>query len=288
MAHLISYFNVRHAFVFLCGLLLSNCSGNLDFSGFIQSPDRVNTRFEQSDAWNKTHPFKTLHTESENYQLLVAADIHIGGLKNFKILLEEAKLPENLAFVLVGDIVTGKKEDYLVLKNELPDFDEVPYFLMAGNHDLYFDGWKTFYEYFGSSTYYFSVETPTVKDLYICLDSGSGTLGNKQIAWLKKLLETERDNYRNCIVFSHVNFFRDRHTGSTNPLVGELEVLLGLFADHQVNMVIMGHDHIRAVNEFGYTTYLTLDALIDNFSNASFLKLKISDGKVGYEFREIE
>lgn len=131
MAHLISYFNIRFACVILCGLLFSNCNGELDFGGLLQSPDRVNTRFEQSDAWNKTHPFKTLHTNSENYQLLVAADNHIGGLKNYRILLEEAKLPENLGFVLVGDIVTGKKEDYLVLKNELPDFAEVPYFLMT-------------------------------------------------------------------------------------------------------------------------------------------------------------
>jgi hypothetical protein len=269
-------------------MFLSNCSGDLDLSGFLHSHDRVNTRFEQSEAWNKTHPFKILHTDSENYQLLVAADNHIGGLKNFKIFLEEAKLPENLAFVLVGDFVTGKKEDYLAFKNELPDFDEVPYFLMAGNHELYFDGWKTFYEFFGSSTYYFSVQTPTVKDLYICLDSGSGTLGNKQIAWLKNVLETERENYKNCIVFSHVNFFRGRHTRSTNPLVAELEVLMGLFADNKVNMVIMGHDHIRAVNPFGYTTYLTLDAMLDNFSKASFMKLKISEGKVGFEFREIE
>lgn len=50
----------------------------------------------------------------------------------------------------------------------------------------------------------------------------------------------------------------------------------------------MGHDHIRAVNQLGYTTYITLDALLDDYSNASFLKLKSSNGKVGYEFREIE
>jgi len=274
--------------VFILALFIAGCNSNLDFSGFIYSPDRVDSRFEQSDAWNKIHPFKKLIVNQENYQILVSGDNHIGGLTNFNIMLNEAKKPENLAFVMVGDIVTGKKEDYLAFKNELPDFGEVPYFLMVGNHDLYFDGWKIFYEYFGSSTYYFTVQTPTVKDIYICLDSGGGTLGDKQLAWLKNLLKTERDNYRNCIVFSHVNFFRDRHTGSTNPLVPELEVLLDLFSKYHVNMVIMGHDHVRAIDKFGYTTYLTMDALKDGVENASFLKLSIKEGKVVYEFQRIK
>ncbi len=287
MAHLKLYFNIRFIIVCVSGLLLSNCNGNLDFSGFIRSTDRVNTRFEQSSEWNKNHPYKTLVTNTENYQLLVAADSHIGGLNNFKILIEEAKKPENVAFVMVGDIVSGKKEDYLTLKNALPDFNQYPYFLIVGNHDLYFDGWKTFSQYFGTSTYYFSVQTPSAKDLYICLDTGGGTLGSKQLAWLKNLLKLQRQNYRNCFVFSHVNFFREHHTGSTNPLETELEVLLALFTDYQINMVISGHDHLQAVNRLGYTTYLTIDALLDNYYNASLLQLSIYEGKVGYKFIKI-
>ena len=267
--------------------LLSGCNGVLDFSGFIYSPERVDERFVQSDAWNHTHPFKTLTTNTDTYQILVAGDSHIGGLENFDKLLIEAKKPENLGFIMVGDIVTGHKTDYDKLKNALPDFSQVPYFLMVGNHDVYFDGWKTFYQYFGSSTYYFSVQTPVAKDIYICLDSGGGTLGGKQLAWLKNVLENERQNCRNCIIFSHVNFFRDHHTGSTNPLETELEVLLPLFAVNRVNMVIMGHDHTREINKLGLTTYLTMDALLDGLPTASFVKLKITDGKPEYEFQNI-
>jgi len=268
-------------------LLLTECNNVLDFSGFIYSPDRVDARFVQSDAWNQTHSFKTLTVNSDTYQILVAGDSHIGGLVNFDKLVSEARKPENSAFVMVGDIVTGQKTDYDKLKNALPDFSEVPYFLMVGNHDVYFNGWKTFYDYFGSSTYYFSVQTPTSKDIYICLDSGSGTLGEKQLAWLKNVFENERQSCRNCIIFSHVNFFRDHHTGSTNPLETELDVLLPLFAKNRVNMVIMGHDHTRAIDKFGLTTYLTMDALLDGLPTASFVKLKISDGKPGYEFQNI-
>jgi hypothetical protein len=52
-------------------------------------------------------------------------------------------------------------------------------------------------------------------------------------------------------------------------------------------MVIMGHDHDRAIDKFGLTTYLTMDALLDGLPTASFVKIKISDGKPGYEFQNI-
>jgi UDP-2,3-diacylglucosamine pyrophosphatase LpxH len=268
--------------------ILSGCSSKLDFSGFLFPDDLVDSRFVQSDQWNQTHPFKNLVVTSENYQLLVAADSHIGPIGNFNKFLTQASKPENTAFVMVGDIVSGHKEDYLVFKNALPDFNLVHYFLMAGNHDLYFDGWKSFYEDFGSSTYYFTVQTPTQSDLYICLDSGSGTLGGKQLAWLKNVLSTKRANYRNCVVFSHVNFFRNRHTGSTNPLVDELYVLMDLFAENRVDMVISGHDHVRSINNFGFTTYITLGAILDNFPQASFLKLKVTSTKADYEFVDLK
>ena len=34
---------------------------------------------------------------------------------------------------------------------------------MAGNHDLFYDGWKEFYSRFGSSTYLFTVKTPDAR-----------------------------------------------------------------------------------------------------------------------------
>jgi len=136
-----------------------------------------------------------------------------------------------------------------------------------------FDGWKHFSRLFGSSVYYFTIATPTKEDLYICLDSGSGTLGKSQLKWLKNLLENSRSAHDLCVIFTHVNFFRDRHTLSTNPLTKELLVLIDLFEQHRVNMVIMGHDHVRAVNVLGNTTYLTLDALLSALHNSSYIKL---------------
>jgi len=273
----------NHLIIALVSLFMA-CALDADLTGVASYHDDVNGRFSMSETWNATHPAKNIISETSNYQILVAADSHIGGTVNFSTFAKAAKNPENMAAVLVGDVVTGKSEDYDVLTQQLSNFGNTPYFMLIGNHDLYFDGWQSFLNDYGTSTFYFTVQTPTDSDLYICLDSGSGTLGYKQLAWLKNNLESLRSHYRNCTIFSHVNLFRNRATFSTNLLVTELTELLELFSKYKVNMVVMGHDHKRAVNEFGNTTFLTLDALADFANNASYAKIKVIDGKLSYEF----
>ena len=256
----------------------------MDYSGFIRSTDRVNKRFSQSIQWNNQNPDREIILDTDNYNLMVAADCHVGSTVNFKKLLSISKTPEITALFIVGDITIGRKEDYDNIKQIFDESDSISYFLIIGNHDLYFDGWKTFFSYFGSSTYTISIETPQAKDLYICIDTGGRTVGDKQLAWLREILRNNRNNYSHCVVLTHNNFFRNRFTTSTNPLVEELYVLLELFTEYHVNLVIMGHDHQKYEEVFGTTTYITLDALKDGLSNASCLKISAADGSIGYQF----
>lgn len=269
-------------------LFFTGCTYRLDFTGFLFPDDLIDSRFVQSDDWNQTHPFKTLTVPSENYHLLIAGDSHIGGTVNLDKFIGQSKKTAAAAFIIVGDIVTGHKQDYDTLKNHLPDFNLMPWFMAVGNHDLYFDGWKSFFPYFGSSSYYFSIQTPGAKDLNIVIDSGSGTLGGKQLAWLKNVLENERSHYRHCFVYSHVNFFRNRHTGSTNPLVDELYVLTELFAQYQVDMIFSGHDHMRSINHLGNTSYITMDALLDGFPSAGYVDLTVDKTRASYNFVDLK
>lgn len=255
---------------------LTSCE-KIDLRGAFFSYQTVNERFEESMKWNEENPFKEIKTTNEAYSFFVMADSHIGGIENFQTFTKNAISSKALALVMVGDITTGRIKDYETLSQNIPHEDSITSFLMVGNHDIYFDGWKEFYKRFGSSTYYFWVKTPKAKDLFICLDSGSGTLGDKQLQWLKDLLQEKRNLYRHCIVFTHVNFFRTRHTGSTNPVVDELQTLMDLFYTYNVNFVIMGHDHIKSIENLEKTTYITLDAILDGFSQASYLKLSIDD-----------
>lgn len=271
--------------VLLSFTVLFCCScEDIDFSGFFFYTDPVNQRVQQSLEWNASHPNRDISVSGTEYNLLVGGDAHVGGTVNLDEFLTQANTPGNSGLVIVGDLATGKKEDYDIFKQELDSKNSGPAFLMIGNHDLFYNGWDTYYQYFGSSTYSFKVTTSNATDLFICLDTGSGTLGWKQLEWVENLLEKERKNARYCIVFTHVNLVREHRTSSTNLLVEELRVIIDLCYNYSINLVICGHDHSRAESAFGKTRYITLDALEDDFSEASYMKLQIKESGLIYTF----
>jgi len=267
-------------------LLISVLTGceETDLSGLFKSDESVNQRFKQSIEWNSLHPFREIILPSENYFILSMGDSHVGGTNNLNTFLNIAKSTNAAAIVGVGDLTTGNASDYDVFQKIMPSQDSLSSFLIVGNHDLWFDGWKEFYPRFGSSTYIFTIKTPAAKDLFICLDTGSGSLGNEQLDWLKEILQTYRDEYRYCTVLTHNNLFVNRHTLSTYPLVEELLVLMDLFTKHSVDMVITAHDHMKYEDKFGSTIYITMDALEDGLDYSGYFKLIVHNGNMDYEF----
>ncbi|MGC9472185.1 MAG: hypothetical protein ACP5D1_11630 [Bacteroidales bacterium] len=111
--------------------------------------------------------------------------------------------------------------------------------------------------------------------------------GTGQLAWLKNILETRRENYRFCLVFTHNNIFRLRPTTSTNPFVEEIRVLLDLFLRYRVEMVVTAHDHKRNTDDLGQTTHIIMDALSDDCPNAGYLKIYIQPGGVDFDFIDL-
>ena len=185
---------------------------------------------------------------------------------------------------MVGDLTTGLRHDYSLFQQHLPDQDSLHSFLIAGNHDMFSEGWEEFYSRFGSSSYFFTIKTPVARDLFICLDTGGGTLGDKQLEWLINLLQTNRTKYRRCIVFTHNNILRPRHVETTNPFIEELHVLFDIFTEYQVDMVVTGHDHKHDATVFGKTTYIIMDALKDGSNNAGYMKIGVNKGVIDYTF----
>lgn len=257
---------------------------NVDFAGMFVSSESVNQRFKQSMEWNTLHPYREIVVPSDNYFILSMGDSHVGGTRNLIQFLNNAETTNASAVVMAGDLTTGHSYDYNAFHKCIPSQDSLQTFFIAGNHDLFFEGWNQFYARFGSSTYFFAIKTPVADDLFICLDSGNGTLGDKQLDWLIELLQSSRADYRYCIVFTHNNFFRNRHTGSTNPLVEELLVLMELFTIHHVDIVVTAHDHKKYAEKFGNTTYITMDALMDGLDYSGYLELSFENGKIDYRF----
>lgn len=256
----------------------------LDVEGIFISDETANKRFAQSVEWNKNHPFREIVVPSDNYRIMSMADSHVGSTNNLDIFLEIAKKSNVSAVVMAGDLTNGLSNEYDKFQQHLPNQDSLPSFQLAGNHDLTFGGWNQFYSRFGSSTYLFTIKTPVARDLYICLESGSATLGNKQYDWLCDILQNVRPDYRNCIVFTHTNFFRFRHTESTNPPNEEITALMELFIKSRVNIVVQGHEHTHSAEYFGNTLYLVVDAITDGLTNAGYLLMNMKNGNPDYEF----
>ncbi|MGB8491273.1 MAG: metallophosphoesterase [Bacteroidales bacterium] len=264
-----------------------SCMKDVDFSGFLYTAEGSNERFDNSMEWNLRHPSKDLVVNSDNYTFLVAGDSHCGTTKNLDFFIGKANAPGISFSIIAGDLTSGLKDDYDSVYKHLTNMAIRPPFLSVGNHDLFFHGWNTFIDYFGSSTYTFTVTSPSGKDLFICLDSGTGTLGSKQMQWLKDIMKS-RAGYRNCVVFTHVNFFREHRVESATLLVEEVYALLDLFSDNNVDMVIMGHDHWRSVENLGKTYYITLDAIEDEFGSASYMSVTNQKGVISYQFIDVD
>ena len=118
------------------------------------------------------------------------------------------------------------------------------------------------------------------RDLYVALDSSSGTLGVKQREWLENLLALKsKEDFRNIIVFTHTHFFKkDSSQGHTSNFnLEETYDLADLFARYGVDLVLQGHSHSRDITVFKGVTYLRLDAIEDHYPNAFYTIITVGD-----------
>ncbi len=276
--------NNRLAFLVAAVIIFAGCSKE---DGYFSLDQSVDSRVEQSLGWNDKHPATEIVVNSDDYKIFCMSDSHVGTTVNLDKFFNAAEKSGASAVVMAGDLCSGRESDYEVLNKHIPSADSVPIFMVAGNHDLHYEGWSQYFSRFGSSTYIFTVKTPSGSDLFICLDTSEGTLGRVQFSWLSNILNNQRQNYRRCIVVTHNNFFRIKQAESTNPLIEEITVLVELFTTNHVDMLISGHDHRSDDRLFGVTRYIVMDPLEDNASKPGYFVLRVVDGSLDYNFVNI-
>lgn len=206
---------------------------------------------------------------------LLVTDTHFRGKNHGKGSLWKQVEKTDKLILHCGDVAQKGNKDYY--KEMLSYFKKlkVPYYIVPGNHDVYFSdsgaGWTDFEKAFGPSSFTFAAGSVR----FIGLDSASGTLGAGQIAWLESVLDAKTEPY--CVVFTHMNFFPDPREGllyfgfSNYYERDELEYL---FSAHGVNYVFSGHTHGHVVQDLGGVEYVICPSF-DNDDSVRYIRFTL-------------
>lgn len=279
---------IRYTFIIaLVACLCVACGeGNLDMLGLVYTKsDSVNKRFDQSMEYNATHPYDTIMLAEDDYHFYAMSDIHVDfTADNLDEFIEHYKSDATAApFCLcLGDFINATKH-YNFCMHHLSQIGSLEPQHQAGrrdtcygslgNHDIYYKQWFEYARFYPTATYCFVVKTPSAKDLYICLDTADGTIGTKQMAWLRDLLKgASEENYRHIICFTHTHSFKkDGSQGHTSNMpLEETYELANILSTYGVELIIQGHAHHRDLTKFKGVDFLRIDALEDHYYNAFY------------------
>lgn len=275
----------KHILYIALAVLMTACSEDttLDLVGmFSPNGEVVNQRFEQSMAYNEQAGEIHVDMGADEYTVFVCADSHITrqthqNLDTFIAQYNAAAAPK-LAIHL-GDLINAQKN--FACADSILKLANGKLFVTPGNHDLYFKQWPIYQSYFHTGTYWFDTYNGTKKlDLYICMDSGEGTLGTKQTDWLKDLLaQKSKEGYRRIIVYTHTHFWKldESQEVCSNFALEETYELASLFAQSGVQYVWTGHQHARQSVVYKGVNFLVLDATKDGAKGAAYMTVKMGD-----------
>lgn len=282
--------------IFILILSLGLCSCNsVDLKGLlIPTGDGVDKRFEQSMVMTGGLDVGAVEAQ-KSYTFYVATDPHIDDTHtNLDIFNNALRNDSGASFgVVLGDCIEVKDNLPKYLKSLAYDPARHTYnpeiYHSLGNHDVYFNGWADFRELVGPSVYWFELRFEGGKDLYISLDTATGSLGRKQSDWFKAFLENKRNDYRHCIILTHTNFFYtdNSQTGSGNMPLEESFALIDFLGKYKVSLVLQGHDHYREDRTYANVRYVTVGAILDKMEAPEYLKINVSEDEIQLDWQLI-
>ena len=297
----------QHLILMAAALMLTASCNKLDIAALIVNRSDTEERVADWLDYNKVNGMPVIENVPDEYCIYSTSDVHYSDFDDivpqgekdrlYKYITAERNDPKAIFSLLVGDLVNQggeagyKKVEASMHFNDMTQAKNDPCFPVLGNHDLYFDCAKFYKQYFHTSTYTVTVKTVGgFQDLFILLDSGNGTFGQQQTKWLEEQLE-HRNDYRHCIVISHNWLFRTSYNYTTTPAANlpqeEQYAFMDLMSRNNVEVVLMGHFHMREQRQFGGVQYLMTDNLNEGELTPSYLVLTVGE-KVSYEYQELE
>jgi hypothetical protein len=241
---------------FLAGVLTLSRSQSAAENRAGADPNAIQTEKAEKNPWTSLK----LNNDPDQFQFAVVAD-RTGGhrAKVFSRAVQQVNLLQPQFVMSVGDLIEGYTSNKETLKEEWDEFDtyvkkfEMPFFYVAGNHDLQN---KTEVEEWGArygKRYYQFVYKEVLFLILNCENppDGLNTIDPEQQAWATKVLE-ENKNVRWTFVFLHRPIWngRDLQKNGWGPVEKSL-------AGRKYN-VFVGHVHSYQVYERNGTEYYQL------------------------------
>ena len=286
-------------------ILASGCN-RLDIAGMVVNRSDTEARVADWLDYNAQNGMPVIENVPDEYRVYSTSDSHYSerdsivpqGAKDrlYKYITAERNDQKAIFAIHAGALANESGEAGFRMSQAALQYNPEtqakndPCFPVIGNHDVYYDCADFFKQYFHTSTYTVTVKTVGgFQDLYIFLDSGNGTHGKRQLEWLEETL-SHRADYRHCIVISHNWLFRTSYNYTTTPAANlpqdEQYAFMDMMSQNDVELVLMGHFHMREQRQFGGVHYVMSDNLNDG-GTPSYLVVTVGE-KVRYEYEELE
>lgn len=280
-------------FCLLAALLFAGCKkGNLDMLGmFYTLSEGAEERFAQSMEYNRAHGYDTVLVSDDNYRVYVFTDIHVDTTTFNLDTFTNTYLGDTQAApfcICLGDQINAVNNypKFFAYMDKIRNAGRTVY-ATPGNHDLYYNQWQIYRDYWHTGSYYVVVVTPSgAKDFYLFLDSSDGTFGTDLRHWAETTLrEAAAENYRHRIVCTHTHFWKiDQSQGHTsNYAMEEVYDMSNMFSKYKVEYVLQGHSHHRNTTIYKDVTYLRLDKMEDHYWNAYYTIFEMGK-KVNWDY----
>ena len=293
-----------HLILFAAAAIFVSSCNRLDILGMVVNRSDTEERVADWLDYDAQNGMPVIENVPDEYCFYSTSDSHRSERDSiatqgpndrlYKYITAERNDPKAIFSLLVGDLVNASGEagyrsvEASMRYNAETQAKNDPCFPVIGNHDVYYDCAKYYKQYFHTSTYTVTVKTVSgSQDLYIILDSGNGTHGKRQLEWLEEQL-SHRDDYRHCFVISHNWLFRTSYNYTTTPAANlpqdEQYAFMDLMSRSNVDLVIMGHFHMREQRQFGGVQYVMTDNLNEGKIKPSYLIVEVGDRVLyGYE-----
>ena len=296
-----------HLILFAAAAIFAIGCNRLDIAGMVVNRSDTEERVADWLDYNAQNDPRVIENVSDEYRVYSCSDSHYSERDSivpqgandrlYHYITAERNDPKAIFAIHAGDMVNESGEagfrmtEAAIRYNAETQAKNDPCFLVIGNHDVYFDCADYFKQYFHTSTYTVTVKTEGGhQDLFIFLDSGNGTHGKRQLEWLEEQL-SHRADYRHCFVISHNWLFRTSYNYTTTPAANlpqdEQYAFMDLMSQSNVEMVIMGHFHMREQRQFGGVQYVMTDNLNEEKITPSYLVVNVGE-KITYFYEELE